>query len=587
MTTTLPYVRPSLGILLVFLVSARVSLALETGQNNTTGVIIAASDNVTQAYAASYFTHSQHGGLVYAHIFLMLVCWVFVLPIAVMLSLAGSRFTLVSQYCFIGLNALGLVFGTIYNAKTPDLYPNNAHNKVGWLISCVASAQALLSLLGWARGSVRNRSQSRSRERLLSDDPPSGCDIGLDDRLSNDADQDAEPMLKVAPRPSAPALRDGVYEAIPAYRPEEEELDNASSNQPISVPITSTGAEGIFFKIHQLVAFLYRVTDRLLLPGGFVALATGVATFGRLFEGKEIFSGLAHWIKGGVFLWLGLFTLGRWAGCFGELGWAWNMSPRTSKRTWRPSAEWTESALIFFYGSTNIFLEHLGRWGRAWSAQDLEHVAITLLFIGGGLQRELTEPRKCGMLIESTKIRSLLHAHLSHAMHKDTRPADDRERQPTDDVERQQQGHAPPTYVFPLNPMPALVILLLGIIMSSHQQSMGIATEVHKQWGLLLSGASLARCLTYMLIFLRPPGSILPSRPPTELLTAFGLLGGGIMFMASSSDTIDVLVHYHLDAMFVYTVTMGLVGLLMAWVIIILAVKGWASRLEQRLQPAT
>lgn len=44
-----------------------------------------------------------------------------------------------------------------------------------------------------------------------------------------------------------------------------------------------------------------------------------------------------------------------------------------------------ESFLIFFYGSTNIFLEHLGGWGGEWSAQDLEHMSITVLFIGGGL----------------------------------------------------------------------------------------------------------------------------------------------------------------------------------------------------------
>ena len=52
---------------------------------------------------------------------------------------------------------------------------------------------------------------------------------------------------------------------------------------------------------------------------------------------------------------------------------------------WRPSAEFVESALIFTYGSTNIFLEHLGNWGGAYSAQDLEHISITVLFIGGGL----------------------------------------------------------------------------------------------------------------------------------------------------------------------------------------------------------
>ena len=44
-----------------------------------------------------------------------------------------------------------------------------------------------------------------------------------------------------------------------------------------------------------------------------------------------------------------------------------------------------ESFLIFFYGSTNIFLEHLGNTDGKWTARDLEHIAITVLFMGGGL----------------------------------------------------------------------------------------------------------------------------------------------------------------------------------------------------------
>lgn len=37
--------------------------------------------------------------------------------------------------------------------------------------------------------------------------------------------------------------------------------------------------------------------------------------------GPKIYSGLAHWIKGGIFFWYGILTLGRWAGCFGDIGW--------------------------------------------------------------------------------------------------------------------------------------------------------------------------------------------------------------------------------------------------------------------------
>lgn len=64
---------------------------------------------------------------------------------------------------------------------------------------------------------------------------------------------------------------------------------------------------------------------------------------------------------------------------------AWNIRPgNPEKQSWF-SCEFVESSLIFFYGSTNIFLEHLAGWGKAWTARDLEHVAITVLFIGGGL----------------------------------------------------------------------------------------------------------------------------------------------------------------------------------------------------------
>jgi hypothetical protein len=53
-----------------------------------------------------------------------------------------------------------------------------------------------------------------------------------------------------------------------------------------------------------------------------------------------------------------------------------------------PSAEFLESALICFYGVSNVWLEHLSNSGGEWSATDLEHVSITLMFFGGGLVSE-------------------------------------------------------------------------------------------------------------------------------------------------------------------------------------------------------
>lgn len=75
-------------------------------------------------------------------------------------------------------------------------------------------------------------------------------------------------------------------------------------------------------------------------------------------------------------------------GCFSDLGWAWNLKP-SKPRNWNSSItmEGIECALILLYGVSNVFLEHLSAWGKEWSAQDFEHVSISLLFIGGGLVR--------------------------------------------------------------------------------------------------------------------------------------------------------------------------------------------------------
>lgn len=107
-------------------------------------------------------------------------------------------------------------------------------------------------------------------------------------------------------------------------------------------------------------------------------------------RGSHIYNGLAHFIKGGIFFWYGLLTLGRWSGCFSNVGWAWNIKPPSTNAVLTasiPSAEFVESFIIFLYGSTNMFLEHLAGWGQAWTASDLEHVSISIMFFGGGLVR--------------------------------------------------------------------------------------------------------------------------------------------------------------------------------------------------------
>lgn len=150
----------------------------------------------------------------------------------------------------------------------------------------------------------------------------------------------------------------------------------------------------------------------------------------------------------------------------------------------------------------------------------------------------------------------------------------------------EEKWRQPRQYGFSMNPMPALIILLLGKMMSSHHQASMLSTMIHTQWGSMFMGFALARGLTYITLYISPPTSFLPSRPPTEIVTAFCLIAGGITFMVSNKDTVAALESYKLDAMFTFTVTMGLTALLMAWTTVLIALKGWAVRKESQSQLA-
>ena len=64
-----------------------------------------------------------------------------------MLSVARSRFALPAQLSFLGLHSIGLLLGTLYSSKTPDLYENNAHNKIGWIVTWLVVAQCIVGLI--------------------------------------------------------------------------------------------------------------------------------------------------------------------------------------------------------------------------------------------------------------------------------------------------------------------------------------------------------------------------------------------------------------------------------------------------------
>ncbi|KAJ5779768.1 hypothetical protein N7457_007488 [Penicillium paradoxum] len=521
----------------------------------------------------SYFAYSKHSGAIMAHIALMVLGWCFVLPVAVMLSIARSWLAIPSQFLFLAFNGFGVLLGVVYNSQTPDLYPNNAHHKIGWIATCVVSAQVVLALLfAYAgRGQPEATAQSYEHATFLP--------VATDDhdhehtylngpmherRWSRDSGQGTDSNSSIR-GPASPSCESSAeYDGF--EKPEELPAKASAARSWIH----NTGVGRFLSKrlpglipsrALRILNVVYNIVDRVILPFGFVALATGAVTYGGIMRDREIFNGLAHFIKGGIFFWYGILTLGRYIGCWSDLGWAWNKKPPASIVGWKskvPSGEATESFVIFLYGASNVFLEHLSNAGKKWSATDLEHVSISVLFFGGGL---------AGMLFESTRIREWLN---STVLQTPAHGTSDEAWQP------------PKSQGVSLNPMPALVIMLLGMMMGSHHQTSMTSTMVHKQWGNMLVGFAIARGMTYVLVFLKPPTSYLPARPPTEIIAAFCLISGGLIFMLSTRNVIEAMEYYELDAMFTFTVGLGFSAFIMAYEVLTIALKAWAVRRAQR-----
>lgn len=542
-------------------------------------------------FEPSYFRHGHYSGWMTTHILTMIVGWILIMPAAIMLSIARSRYHLPAQIIFHIINGIGIFAGFVYNHATPDLYVVNAHHIMGWVLHAMAISWTILSFCSafneWQKGAP---SSTFSRRPLLStrqnsvtyEHIPPYLDRHSISRFSQDSGTlagsraSSSESMPQKNEPLSPHTDDDI--PFDGYEQNEQEQQGFLGNGTVGRMISKHAGLVSGAYASAAIRFAQIVIEKFLILLGFATLDTGFVTYGGIFRGVEVFSGLAHHIKGAIFLFWGLLTLGRWMGAFSEFGWAWNVRPQqplvAKWKTYVPSAEFTESFVIWLYGASNVFLEHLGASTSEFTAQDFEHISITVLFFGGGL---------LGMLIESTWLRSLMSTQVELQKSQTTsstlgasRPAiinEEGEQEPEEWLQVSSEKTS-------LNPMPALTIMLLGMMMSSHHQHSMVSTMLHALWGKAFSAFAVSRIATYVIMFLRPPTSHFPARPPTELVAAFCLISGGLMFMNSASDSVKSIETNGLDAMTIWTITLGITGLVMAWEMMCFALKGWAIRRE-------
>ncbi|MBE3045745.1 DUF2427 domain-containing protein [Candidatus Bathyarchaeota archaeon] len=210
-----------------------------------------------------------------------------------MLSLARSRYTLLTQLVFLAGNGLGMIVGIVYNGKTPDLYPNNAHHKIGWVATVVVCAQVFLSLLDRATGFMRKNGAGKGAyQGLKSYKSSSTGDHATGDSYRTSYDSgNASDGLAESPRSNSVST---LAENRPLRSEGEQEFDEEESFTDVEFLTreprpsgwhgwVSKMPMGIFRRGSRAFALWYDIVDRVILPLGFVAFCTGIVTLGRFF----------------------------------------------------------------------------------------------------------------------------------------------------------------------------------------------------------------------------------------------------------------------------------------------------------------
>ncbi|KAI8385710.1 hypothetical protein BD560DRAFT_481355 [Blakeslea trispora] len=556
----------------LFVLNLLLYIHLTSAQHHHSGMT---SDEPVPAFNAtgdepmSYALFPAEKGYFYVHVAMMVIAFWILMPIGVMLGIAKSSLHVPVQLLSFCFAMVGFFFAKVYGHSTPHLYAGNSHHTLGWILflfMIIQMAVGVVRKVANAVGKHNNyeRVQEDEEEHFLHSPGPSTLTTGSSHSRHSDRHSDA----------SGETLHMGEFDLYKheqsSHAMEEDEEDQfVMSSHDIQ---TNSTSENVTMRVFHIVSpyipsaiksafvnlaynrfttvvcrYYHQVMGRTFVVLIFVQTLSGLVVYHGVCRSWEVLGCIAHLIKGGIFFFYGIGTFGRYLGAFSNRGWAWNRVENGSSF----SFEMIECSLIFVYGITNTWMEHFGQDSR-WTHKDLEHASLAFMWWWCGL---------IGILVESRAVRRLL----------------ERTVLTTQRTEVQKDGYS-------LNPFPALTVLMTGVSMGNHHQDTQYSSTIHYMWGLLLACAALCRFVTYITLYRNQPQDAQPSRPPSELLGAFLLICGSILFMASNSGTLLWLRRNNVDSMFLMNVCVALTSMTLCYVATLQIIKAWAEKREAKKQ---
>lgn len=212
-----------------------------------------------------------------------------------MLSIARSRMNMPAQFVFLAANALGLFTSIVYNSKTPDLYENNAHHKIGWVVTWVATAWFLLAFIDLYMGRTKTRHAMTTQNMAQYDRLQDLSFEQQDQRWSGEsAGRSSATLCSGSRSPSSDFVPHHKLEEADNDQGEEQIEDvnlsedrgflrNASVDRFLSrkLPRFTSKRASLAIKVP------YIFIERFIVILAFLALTTGGVVYGGLFVSPE------------------------------------------------------------------------------------------------------------------------------------------------------------------------------------------------------------------------------------------------------------------------------------------------------------
>ncbi|KAK6981557.1 hypothetical protein R3P38DRAFT_3460063 [Favolaschia claudopus] len=484
---------------------------------------------------------SRHPSLIITHSVFMSLAFFGFLPTAITLRTLNHAWRGVAVFGFYASFILACAASSVYRKLTPDMYAGSSHARYGYTVLLVAlvltgidTFDAFCRLVLFLRSEKHYTFKGIVRALFGRDQNHEGQPLNVE-YIGLMGDEEDAPKEGKQSRDSYD-VPDSIHTSRSSSPHSEATLHDvhiSSSRGLISCGISL---------LRRVGRGAFAVTERALVIAGFAMLLSGIVIYTGGCREKYFTGCLAHLIKGGIFWCYGLISFARFLGWCSEVGWAWNRA--TPSHAGYPTAEMVESTVIFLYGATNTWMERFGAEpGDPYTTKQIQHIGIAVMFWFAGL---------VGMAIESKTIRRWLTVY-------------------SDRPENILESHTPS-----FNPFPALVIGVTGSVMAAHFQVYLFQVQIHALWGNLLVAFAVLRSLTYFFLWVAPPRTTLPSRPPTEALGSFFLAAGGLSFMFSTEEvTIMAMRRGRDDIMMFAVVAVAITCLAFSWTVWVVGFHGW------------